>query len=510
MKVIKTDLAVMGSGIAGLTTAFRAQAAGLDVAVFEKRGFQGGSVSNAPMCVFTVRPEREYQEAAFNAHMNYVQWAGNPYVVRTVHKYSSQIEEFIEDELELPRVIAGTVETELEDVGVKTPFGCFPPAIACGDVLMLKGTGQGHGASVIVKKAADMIIKNGGRIFYNTPISRLIREEDRVTGAYAVDLKTGEEIKIESKAVAVCAGGFIDDPEMLKNELGMTLTDKGAHDGGDLIPICFNNGGHTGDGLKAVWEIGGAKGSVWAGTGTNIPQPGGAGDNCPWMQPTQLMTLVEQPYLTVNKRGERFISENISDEHMAKYTTFSRQPDHAGYIIFDAYTAEKIQTVGVEKTYVIFNNVKIPDLTDQFKQVIAQGNEHVWMCDSLHELCEQTGIEEEGLLETIVKYNRAADEGYDDDFFVKPEWLFPVRKAPFYCVRPIMSGYSTVGGIRINGKCQVLDTDMRPIKGLYSAGDCVLTEAYGEVPYGATSMCHYAFSLGMAAADQIKEYVKEA
>lgn len=508
MRVIKTDLAIMGSGIAGLATAVRAQRAGIKVAVFEKRGFQGGSVSNCPMCVFVHRPEREYQEAAFNAHMNYVNWAGNPHVVRTMLRYTSQIESFIEDELNLPNAIMAKIETELENVGKTSAFGCFPPALASGDTLLLKGVGLGHGAAVILKRAAELVRENGGEIYFNMPITKLDRKNGAVTGAYAYDRIAKEDVYIEAKAVAVCSGGFIDDPEMLKRELGVTFTDKCAHNGGNVVPICFNNGQHTGDGLKAVWEIGGAKGSMWLGTGTNVPQPGGAGDNCPWMQPTQLMTLVEQPYLTVNKRGERFISENVSDLHMAKFTTFNRQPDKAGFIIFDADTAEKIKTTGVEKTYTIFDNPTIPALTEQFKQVIAEGNDHVWLCDSIHELCEKAGIDEAGLTATIERYNKAADEGYDDDFFVKPEWLFPVRKAPFYCVQPVASGYSTVGGIRINGKCEVLDTEMNPIKGLYAAGDCVLTEAFGETPHGATSMCHFAFSLGFAIADQVKELVK--
>lgn len=507
MRVIKADLAVMGSGIAGLSAALRAQKAGLKVALFEKRGFQGGSVSNCPMCVFTIRPEREFQEAAFNAHMKYVNWAGNPQMVRTVIKYSSQIESYIEDELGLS--VMAKMETPLEDVGVKSSFGCFDAALCSGDTLLLKGIGLGHGAAVICKKAADLLRKAGGEIYFNMPITKLICEGDSVIGAEAFDRITKENVRIEAKAVAVCAGGCIDDEKMLKEELGVTMTDKRASGDGDVVKICFNNGQQTGDGLKAVWAIGGAKGSMWLGTGTNVPQPGGAGDNCPWMQPTQLMTLVEQPYLTVNKRGERFISENISDLHMAKYTTFAKQPNRAGFIIFDADVAHKIETVGVEKTYTIFDNPTIPNLTDQFKQIIEEGNKYVFLCDTIHELCEKTGIDEKGLTDTIERYNKACQEGYDDDFFVKPEWLFPVKKAPFYCVQPVTSGYSTVGGIRINGKCEVLNTELNPIKGLYAAGNCVLTEAFGEVPYGATSMCHFAFSLGFAVADRVQEYVKE-
>ena len=56
MKVIKTDAAVMGSGVAGLGAAYKLAKAGVKVHVFEKYPAQGGAVSNCPMC-FCATPD---------------------------------------------------------------------------------------------------------------------------------------------------------------------------------------------------------------------------------------------------------------------------------------------------------------------------------------------------------------------------------------------------------------------------------------------------------------------
>lgn len=506
MRVIKTDVAIMGSGITGLSAAFRARRAGLDVAVFEKRPFQGGAVSNAPIIIQVTRPGKEYQQKAFETFMDYTNWAGDPHVVHTWIRYMTQIPEFINIDLNLP--FAMGLMTELDEMGVKGAYGGnFDKGMNIGDYYILKGIGQGHGAAAVLKKARQIFEKEGGKLYTNMPITELIREEDRVTGAYAHDTVTNEDVKIEAKAVVVASGGAICDKEMMK-DIGLNLTDKDCSDGGNLIQVQFSNGQMTGDGIKAIWNVGGKKTKLWPGTGTNLPNPGPAGPHIPWSQPTQLMTLVEQPFLTVNKYGERFVSENYADNHMVKFTTFYNQPDKAGYLIFDADVAEKMKNEGVDNFYFIFENLKIENVEEQFQQCIDMGNEHFFIADTIEELCEKIGIDEAGLKETIEKYNKACDEGYDDEFFVKKEFLYPVRKPKFFACKPCVSGYSTIGGVRINGKCQVLDDDLRPIPGLYAGGDIAQGSMFGETPYGATSVACFCFATGFAIADQLAETLK--
>ena len=78
MKEKKVNVAIYGSGIAGLTAAVTLLEHGVrDVCVFEKRPFQGGAISNTPMCFLAVKNDERYQDRAFKIHAEYTQFSGN-------------------------------------------------------------------------------------------------------------------------------------------------------------------------------------------------------------------------------------------------------------------------------------------------------------------------------------------------------------------------------------------------------------------------------------------------
>ena len=52
---LKTDLVIMGSGMAGISAADAALARGKKVIVFEKKPYQGGAVSNCPIAYVSIR-----------------------------------------------------------------------------------------------------------------------------------------------------------------------------------------------------------------------------------------------------------------------------------------------------------------------------------------------------------------------------------------------------------------------------------------------------------------------
>ncbi len=46
-----------------------------------------------------------------------------------------------------------------------------------------------------------------------------------------------------------------------------------------------------------------------------------------------------------------------------------------------------------------------------------------------------------------------------------------MSKGPYYVIKAVPSTHHTMGGIKINGKAEVLDKDNKPIPGLYAAGE---------------------------------------
>lgn len=72
--------------------------------------------------------------------------------------------------------------------------------------------------------------------------------------------------------------------------------------------------------------------------------------------------------------------------------------------------------------------------------------------------------------ETIKRYNKEANIGADEDFEKDAKYLYPIEKPPFYAFELGVGAYCTLGGIRINENCEVLDNGGHPVPGLFAVG----------------------------------------
>lgn len=504
----QADIVVMGSGMAGICAADSALAHGKSVIVFEKRPFQGGSAGNCPIQFIVVRNEKAYQDKAFQLLYEYSNYNANPSVIRQYVNNSWRTKEYIE-RLGVKMIAADLVP--LEDLGNPERADGFPAAInAHGDDFLAMGRGKGHGGALICLRAMKDIEKRGGEYMLDTPITDILLDENgNVSGVKAVNNQTGEEIIVDCKAVIIASGGIMDDREMIKEYTGFTYTDDNCSDGGNVLFNCFPNSKQTGDGHKLAWKLGGAKTAIAVAGHNLVPGPGIVAAS-PWICYNEIRTMQEQPYLWVNQRGERFVDESLANNHMAISRGIFNQPGRYGYILFDEDTKCHMEQVGVDYIYFVFPVEKLTNVTGQFQKLITEDkNEHVFMADSISELCNQTGIDEARLKDTLERYNGYCDSGIDEEYDKNANYLRPVRKGPFYALRVFCAGYDTIGGIKINGKMQVIKENGDEITGLYAAGDNVMTEIYGNPPIGGVGAAYYAMPLGFAAGDSACSFIDE-
>ena len=501
------DAAVMGSGFAGLSAAVTLARRGYKVAVFEKRPFQGGSVSNTPIGTKAVPADPAFRAAAFKSVFSYGNFSGDPGVIRAWVNGTAAIPEFF-DYIGAGLKLMGRIK--LENVGTENQNSVgFPAGFNnIGDKYMLIGRGRGHGGAIVCLNATRKLRELGGQVYLDSPAVGLLQEGGAVTGLVARNNQTGAEYKVHAKAVLLASGGFPEDREMVKRYTGHTFTDVNCSDGGNVLFNYFPGSRLTGDGHKLAWAAGGAKGAMGINGHNLVPGPGIIG-NTPWITFNETRTIQEQPYLWVNQNGERFIDEGQSGNHMAMGTSIARQPGKCGYIIFDEDTRLHMENEGVEFLYFIFPVQKLTDIPGQFEKLIHEKhNEHAFMADTIEELCAQAGIDEAGLKAQLERYNASCEAGEDDEFSKDPAYLRPVRRGRFYALRVFNGGYSTVGGIKINGRCQVVGEDGKAIPGLYAAGDCAAGEIFGDPPTGGIGDCSMALGLGFASADHMQDYME--
>lgn len=505
---IKTDVAVIGSGLAGTSAALALAEKGINSVLIEKRPFQGGAVSNCPMCFSACDNDREKQDKAYNSWVEGTNFDCNMRAVRNYINNSWRVPKFVEH-LNIDYLFH--IPADLESIGTVQGYGgWFPKMINIGDTYMLKPIGLGHGAAPIVLKAVKQYQKLGGTVYFRTALESIKTENGKVTGAVLKNVKTGEKIDLECKALLIASGGFSNNPDMIQEHLGLKYTDQYCSDGGEVFFNHFTNGQLTGDGQKAVWEIGGAVGVAELSGSIMVPGPGLLLDKFPWTQPHKIHEIQEQPYLTVNQKGKRFVREDEKHNAIHIRQALYAQPGKYAWTIFDAESKRQMEEDGVVFSYMVFQENKMPDIDKQWRSLIDDyGNKHLACADTIEELCEKTGIDYEGLSETLERYNRFCDNGYDEDFNSK--YIFPVRKGKFYAIRIYPNGYATVGGIRTDGECRVLDTKLDTIPGLYAAGDCTAAELYGiRAPRAACGLFSIAVTQGLISADKMAEYIEEA
>ena len=187
--------------------------------------------------------------------------------------------------------------------------------------------------------------------------------------------------------------------------------------------------------------------------------------------------------IVVDVDGKRFVDEG-ADFRNYTYAKYGREiltrPHGAAFQIFDA------KTMGL--------------LRDEYR--IAQVSKAE--SDTVDGLAARLGIDPEGLARTVTEFNRAVQPGGFDpttldgkrtDGIVPPKsnWALPLDTPPYTGYAVTCGITFTFGGLKIDSGARVLDSDDRPIVGLYAAGEMVGGLFYDNYPGGAGLMAGAVF-----------------
>jgi tricarballylate dehydrogenase len=335
--------------------------------------------------------------------------------------------------------------------------------------LTVEAWGGGPG---LVEAHCKAAAANGIRIFYEARALSLLHDDDGVKG---LSLRyQGKTRTIHCRAVVLASGGFESNPEWRTRYLGP---------GWDLAKVRgtrFN----TGDGIRMALDIGASPCGNWSGCHAvgwdrNAPEFGdlAVGDgfqkhSYPWG-------------IMINANGERFVDEGADFRNYtyAKYgAVILRQPGQFAWQIFD----KKV-------THLLRDEYRIRQVT----KVTA---------NTLEELAGKLDdVNPKRALETIEQYNAAVrtDIPFDPNVkdarrteglpVPKSNWANTIDQPPFEAYAVSCGITFTFGGLRITTDGQVVDTDGRPITGLYAAGELVGGLFYFNYPGGTGLMSGAVF-----------------
>ena len=423
-----TDVAIIGSGFAGLAAAVSAREAGARAVIIEKMPHYGGNsiISGGGCCSYDsklhLRQKLGLGDDSWQLHMDDTIKGGDnksiPDLVEVMVKHAPEAIDFF------------------VDIGVQ--FADTLPRLG-GHSAHRSYLAVGNKGIVMTDPLLDTALKKGSDLRLNTAVKRIWRP-DAESPVAGLELETdGKTTELHVKrAVVIASGGFSQDVG-LRTEFNPNLTD--AYN-------CSNHKGATGECISFARSIGAdlIHMEYIQLFPTANPKSGGLDK-----QALDAYSSTGFGSINVDKTGRRFVNE------------LGRR---------DEVSDAQILGVKDKPTYTILNRA-IYDALDVSENEIGSGirSGRVITADSIADLAEKLGMPY--LAETVDRHNSYLAAGKDPDFS-KPisSFMIQMRDGPYYAIAQWPTIHFCMGGLRFDTDARVIDITGNAIPRLYAAGEC--------------------------------------
>jgi len=483
MEQQRFDLVVVGCGVAGLSAAVSALERGATVAILERASEEerGGQTrwTEAGMRMkddTQVSDDFEHHFAENSGHYldprlideaagSYENWSP---IVKTLNFTDPELITTLSDR-------AGPTLQWLKTYGVR--FTDYISYFITTCTTRIQPVGGGLALIEALGTAAE---NKGATFFYRTTARGLVQQDDgRVTGVTAVG-PNNAALTLDAKAVILASGGFEGNAEMLVHYLGPRAR--------YIRPVARGGYYNKGEGIRMALGIGAAPAGDF---GQIHAEPLDPRSGAP-----EPIVLVFNYGILVNKRGQRFIDESPNTVD-ATYESITRrivdEPDGIAYAVMAADLEDvpnwrrSVRSdqppISAPTLAELAAKLEIP--ADAFEQTVADYN--AACADEATVRATFKPLETDGL---------ATKSGYAPK---KSNWARPLTKGPFVAYPMICGNCFTFGGIKVDARSRVVNTDGEVIPGLYAAGE--MTGLYYGTYTGATSVLRGAVFGRIAGQD---------
>ncbi len=450
------DVIVVGAGNAALTAAWAAKEEGANVVVLEKAPLElrGGNTR------FTTGAVR----FAYNSFEDVVALVPDlsPAEAEALDVIPYTKDDFYND---LMRVTEGLADPELSellvtesyptvrwmtDMGMQWEFGQIRRAMEHGRRARINSMIRSRGAGLGMSECQfDITERLGIPVHYEAKGMKLITDDQmRVTG---VKVRFPDGVRdLHASSIVLACGGFEANKELRVRYMGPKWDEV----------VVRGSKYNTGEGLMMAIELGAQPLGQWSFGHTtpvdaNSPRFGS-------LELTDHTRRASYMYgIMVNENCERFADEgeDFMPYTYAKYGSLVQdQPHRLAFQIFDQKGIPHIETL----YYATGVPVEADDIT---------------------ELAEGLGLDPGKLNAVVDHYNAACDDSVPFEVGVKDgkgthglglektNWSQKLDSPPFIGY-PVTAGLTfTYGGVKINRRAEVLDTEDNVIQGLYAAGE---------------------------------------
>ena len=466
----EVDAVIIGAGAAGIAAALRAEELGLSVILLEKLSFIGGaiSVSGGNQVVMGSRLQKEAGVLDDTVELMVEDFLANG--------NHANVKELL---TLLAENIGPTTDWVHDYVGVQYDMegGLHVLAEYQKDRELAYAHG-GHGFAASVRsKVADSSV----RLLLQTKAQQLLTDGNgRVTGLVAVE-DNGRTHRIYAKAVVVTTGGYGNNKHLLPKRLKDVLF--------------YGTRSSMGEGLLMAQATGIDAATIMLDQGKIYPNgvevaPGTAkstiGGN---------IAVLRENGLLVNTNGQRVVNERASNHDILD--VLMEQESKVLYLLLDQ------EHFDIFREEVAEGGISQSDI-DQWLANNGSQTPYFFHAENLESLADLAGMDHQALVETVARYNQFVENGIDEDFHRESRFLQKkVGNGPYYLIEQKPRFATTMGGLVVNTKLEVMNTKGLPIQGLYAAGEVVGGVMGTDSPSGANNA--WALTSGKLAAESIKD-----
>lgn len=469
------DVVVVGGGTAGLCAAVRSAELGMKTVLLEVNPNVGGTsaMTEGIFAVGTAMAEAEGStvtvDEAVQSIEEYCHWTNNENVTRAFVSRSAETVDWM-----IKQGIAFSGILTLSDPAVKT-WHIY----------------DGYGARA-VEILLDRAIELGVDVRTKSNGKQLIADEDgSILGVIAED-ENGNTF-YHAPVALMCGGGFANNPDMMREY---------TYDDPDRW---FNAGapqGRNGNGILMGLSAGAALHRPCA-----VMEAEGFVDGIADFTNNVYAVTAGAPAFWINERCERFCNEANAAPNFTYYGAINSS-QIATYVVCDTNWIEFNKARGsyfTTSAYLLAGD-PLDKIDEQLEEAVSNPGVGAYKADTLEGIAEQLELDPQKLAQSVSHYNELCVTGKDTDFGKDPEALVVMDKAPWYGFEIVPTYYTTVGGLKIDEQCHVLNTGGAVIKGLYACGGDA-GGVYGytyDVGAAAGSQQGWAATSGLIAAEDAK------
>ena len=463
----KYDLVIIGSGLSGQVASVEATKKGLKTLVVEQGRTTGGS-GNYVEGIFAVGSKMQ-EEKGINLTQN------------DILQKELEFSHYDADTKIWKEYIANSAENIewLEKLGIK-----FKEVTSIGSGLKTWHLFDGLGKSAIHEGMEPYSKKHGVEFITSAAVTKITQDMDGLINGVIVQNYENKDIKlVQTDNIIIASGGYLNNREML-----VDYSNKNAN---RIIPV--NSGKSNGSGLRMAWEVGAKRFkmgiSMLFGGQLNIQTE-------PtykfWKNDLGIATCEMAP-LWVNEVGKRFVNESIFD--IWSYAGNALIQQEKTYAILDQGTIEHFNEKLPRTLAPLSDKTKLNDLKSEIEDAEDKKLKFITKANTIYQLATELNLPH--LDETVKRYNKGVGIGADEDFEKNSKYLYPIEKPPYYAFELGVGAYCTLGGLRINENCEVLDNEGYPIPGLFAIGadasGMLVGDTYGvNVPGTEAGFCIYS------------------